>query len=634
MTDLSELVERGIELATAGGRDDLRRRLEHTQQRLSEPSIRVIVVGEFKQGKSQLINALVNAQICPVDDDVATSVPTIVRHGPQPLAVLLAPQAGAGQEGGDDGEPRIERRPVPLDELPDHVSERGNPGNRQQLAGVEVFLPRKVLEDGLVIVDSPGVGGLNSAHTLTTLAALPTADALLFVSDASQEYTEPELSFLRQAARMVPNIACVVTKTDLYPEWRRIVELDRGHLERILPGLPLLPVSSELRLQAGRLNDKELNDESGFPELVAYLRREVLGRIDQLHRRSAVHDLRSTTEQLALALQSELSALLHPAGTPGVVAELEAAKDRTDELKRRSSKWQVTLNDGMTDLISDMEHDLRDRMRIIQREADSAINDGDPGPVWDQLTDWLEQRIASAVSDTFVWTSERSQWLSEEVARNFAASEVPLPGLEVGSADDVLEPVELLADLDPGKLGPMQKLLIGLRGSYGGVLMVGLVTGLIGLGLVNPFSVAAGVLIGRKAFKDDRDARLKRRQTEARNLVHRLIDDVVFQVGKQLKDRLRLVQRTIRDHFSAIAEEHSRSLKDSVVAAQKAAGLYSQQRDERIRDLREALQRTEGLRRSLPVGAGTAGRTGGPVGATGNSATVVAAPQRTAIGQA
>ncbi|MCU1437272.1 MAG: Isoniazid-inducible protein iniA [Naasia sp.] len=631
MADLSELVERGIELATAGGREDLRRRLQHTQQRLSQPSIRVIVVGEFKQGKSQLINGLVNAQVCPVDDDIATSVPTIVRYGAEPRAVVLATQAGTVQEGSADSEPPIERRPVPLEELPAHVSERGNPGNRRKLAGAEVFLPRKLLADGLEIIDSPGVGGLNSPHTLTTLAALPTADALLFVTGASQEFTEPELTFLRQAARMVPNIACVLTKTDLYPEWRRIAELDRGHLDLLLPGVPLLPVSSELRLQAGRLNDKELNAESGFPELIGYLRREVVGRIDVLQRRSAVHDLRSTTEQLALALQSELSALLHPAGTPGVVAELEAAKDRTDELRRRSSKWQVTLNDGVTDLISDMEHDLRDRMRIIQREADSAISDGDPGPVWDQLTDWLEQRIASAVSDTFVWTSERSEWLSQEVARNFAESEVPLPGLEVGSADDVLEPVELLDDLDPGRLGPMQKLLIGMRGSYGGVLMVGLVTGLIGLGLVNPFSVAAGVLIGRKAFKDDRDARLKRRQTDARNLVHRLIDDVVFQVGKQLKDRLRVVQRTIRDHFSAIAEEQSRSLKDSVVAAQKAAGLYSQQREARISELRRALQHTEGLRRSLLVDA----TPGGPVAATGEPPTVIpAASARPAIGQA
>ena len=75
------LVDQGIALAGSGDRADLRRRLEQTRERLQDPNIRVIVVGEFKQGKSQLINALVNAPVCPVDDDIATAVPTTVRYG-------------------------------------------------------------------------------------------------------------------------------------------------------------------------------------------------------------------------------------------------------------------------------------------------------------------------------------------------------------------------------------------------------------------------------------------------------------------------------------------------------------------------------------------------------------------------
>ena len=78
MQQLIELVDRGIALAGSGDRPDLRRRLEQTRDRLNDPNIRVIVVGEFKQGKSQLINALVNAPVCPVDDDIATAVPNPV----------------------------------------------------------------------------------------------------------------------------------------------------------------------------------------------------------------------------------------------------------------------------------------------------------------------------------------------------------------------------------------------------------------------------------------------------------------------------------------------------------------------------------------------------------------------------
>ena len=597
MVELVKLVESGIELVSAGERPDLRQRLEQTRRRLADPDVRVIVVGEFKQGKSQLINALVNAPVCPVDDDIATSVPTVVRYGTPATAVVLAPSESTEPI---DGEPALERRPVSLNDIADFVSERGNPANKQRLAAAEVCLPRKILANGLSLIDSPGVGGLDSAHSLATLTALPTADAMILVSDASQEYTEPELRFLRQAMRIVPNVGCVLSKTDLYPQWRRVAELDRAHLTHLGPEyaeVPLMPVSSDLRLHAARLNDAELNEESGFPALVSYLRKEIVGKAERLQRRSVAQDLLSTAEHLRLSLQTELNALENPEGVPLMLAELEESKAKADRQRKRSARWQTTLNDGVTDLIADMEHDLRDRLRKIQREAETAIDAGDPGPSWDQFADWLEQRIASAVSDTFVWTNERAQWLAEQVAELFAQDEVALPLLQVSSTEHVLDPVEEVPTLDPGILGPGQKVLIGMRGSYGGVLMFGLLTGIVGMALINPISVGAGLLLGRKAYKEDKEARLKRRQGEAKALVRRQIDDVVFQVGKQLKDRLRLVQRSTRDHFTDLAEEHHRSLADSVSAAQRTASTLTQETGQRVRALKTELGRVEALRR-------------------------------------
>jgi hypothetical protein len=152
--------------------------------------------------------------------------------------------------------------------------------------------------------------------------------------------------------------------------------------------------------------------------------------------------------------------------------------------------------------------------------------------------------------------------------------------------------------MDDGRINSTQKVLIGMRGSYGGVLMFGLLTGIFGMALINPLSVGAGLLLGRKAYREDKEARLKRRQGEAKALVRRQIDDVTFQVGKQLKDRLRLVQRSIRDHFTEIAEEHHRSLTDSVSAAQKAATTYALEKDVRIREIKAELKKVDALHRA------------------------------------
>lgn len=596
---LVRLVEQALELVGDGDRADLRRRLGHTLGRLRDPSVRVIVVGEFKQGKSKLINALVNAPVCPVDDDIATSVPTVVRHGDPASAVILVPPDGPG---GPE-ETTVERRPVPIAELPAYVSERGNPGNSRKLLAAEVFLPRKVLSGGLTIIDSPGVGGLGSTHTLTTLTALPTAEAMLLVSDASQEYTEPELRFLRQALRITPSVVGVLSKTDLYPDWRRVEEIDRGHLAAIAAGIPLFPVSSDLRLEAARLQDVELNAESGFPGLITHIRNEIVGKSQRLQQRSVSHDVLSVTEHLRLSLQSELDALENPAGTPQIIAGLELAKAEADDLRKRSARWQITLNDGISDLIADMEYDLRDRLRRIQREAETAIDQGDPGPSWPEFSKWLEECAAAAISDTFVWTNERAQWLAAQVADHFAAGEVTLPVMHVADTADALDPVDEMPGMDDGRINAGQKVLIGMRGSYGGVLMFGLLTGIFGMALINPLSVGAGLLLGGKAYREDKEARLKRRQSEAKALVRRQLDDVTFQVGKQLKDRLRLVQRSTRDHFTEIADEHHRSLADSVSAAQKAANTYAMEKDARIRAIRAELQKVDALSRTAATGA-------------------------------
>jgi hypothetical protein len=594
---LIKLVEHGLQLVGTGDRADLRKRLDQTLGRLKDPSIRVIVVGEFKQGKSKLINALVNAPACPVDDDIATSVPTVVRYGDPASASILVPKAD--NDGADEAS--VERQPIPLADLPAYVSEQGNPGNSKKLVAAEVCLPRKILTGGLTVIDSPGVGGMGSSHTLTTLTALPTADAMLLVSDASQEYTEPELRFLRQAMRITPSVVGVLSKTDLYPDWRRVEELDRANLARVAPDIPLFPVSSDLRLEAARLQDSELNTESGFPVLITHLRNEIVGKAQRLQRRSVSQDLLSVTENLRLSLQSELEALENPEGTPRMIAELELARTEADELRKRSARWQITLNDGISDLIADMEYDLRDRLRRIQREAEAAIDQGDPGPSWNEFSKWLEECAAAAISDTFVWTSERAQWLAAQVAEHFAAEEVSLPVMRVSDSGDALDPVDAMPDMEDGRINPMQKVLIGMRGSYGGVLMFGLLTGIFGMALINPLSVGAGLLLGRKAYREDKEARLKRRQGEAKALVRRQIDDVTFQVGKQLKDRLRLVQRSIRDHFTEIAEEHHRSLTDSVSAAQKAATTYALEKDVRIKDIKAELKKVDALHRAAEV---------------------------------
>ncbi len=590
---IPDVVQRTRALCQTQGRQDLVARLEHTTRRLADPSVRVLVVGEFKQGKSQLINALVNAPVCPVDDDVATAVPMEVRYGAQPEGSLLLARRGTSGAGGQSD---LEEVRVGIEAVAGTVSGGTERSDGRTVVGAKAWLPRTILQSGLVLVDTPGVGGLGSSHSASTLAALPTADAVILVSDASSEFTAPEVTFLRQALEACPTVVVVLSKTDLFPDWRRVRDLDRGHLERLGLSLQVVPLSSHLRLAAAAQADASLNEESGFPELVRYLHTEVLGRREQLLARSTRHDVTGVVDNLKMALITERDALADPSAIPELVAALNAARTRAEAMKRRSSRWQSTLSDGVADLNADLDHDLRDRVRIIVREAEASIDQGDPGESWDEFTLWFEQRISSAIADTFLWAERNAGWLVEEVGKHFFEDSKTLtPEFHLDDTTGVVDPVSELGELETSELKPLQKMLIGLRGSYGGILMFGLMTGLAGIPLVNPISLGAGIVLGTKAYRDDADQRLKRRRAEAKILVRRYSDDVMFYVSKQLKDRLRVVQRAVRDHYNDVAEELSRSLQESVNSAQNAAQSSTAERSARLGEVTKSIAMLDDL---------------------------------------
>src|SRR6185436_12786473 len=123
------VVELCLQACQAYGRTDLVGRLDRARKMLADPTAHIVVAGEFKQGKSSLVNALLGTTVCPVDDDVATAVPTYVRHGDEQRAALLLE--------GPDGEPPV-RRPIDLDDVRAHVMERGRPDlAAERIIGVE-----------------------------------------------------------------------------------------------------------------------------------------------------------------------------------------------------------------------------------------------------------------------------------------------------------------------------------------------------------------------------------------------------------------------------------------------------------------------------------------------------------------
>ena len=576
--------------AEAYRRPDLGERLAATRRRLIDPAVTVLVVGEFKQGKSSLVNALVGAAICPVDDDVATSAPTLVRYGEQAGATVVADDPEADEQIRTD---------ISLEDLPAFVSEAGNPRNERRIQVVEVTIPCSLLAGGLTFVDTPGVGGLGSVHSAITMAALPMADALLFVTDASQELTAPELEFVRRARERCPNVVGVMTKTDFYAEWRRIRDRD---LERLLAAratMPMLGVSSMLRQLVSSDSDPGLDEESGFPELLTLLRDEVLAEAEDLEVRSAAADLLTVVGHLEAAFRAEREALSDPARGAELVRDLEATKERVTRLRGDAARWVITLNDGIADLNADADHDLRSRVRALLREAEAAIDDADPADMWPEFERWLYGRVGWDISESYAVTSTRTGELAEVIGDHFreALGEIEIDvhvAAPIVSAEQL--GVSATAEFDPVKR--RETGLAAVRGAYGGTLMFSMATSMVGLGMLAPLTLPVGLLMGRKALRDDRERRLAMRRQEAKQALRRYVDEAQFAVGKDQRDTLRRVQRELRDQFQDRALELERTLGEALEAAQQVALTSEAEREQRLRDVEAELGRIDVLRKA------------------------------------
>jgi replication fork clamp-binding protein CrfC len=577
-----ELIDHTIAIAELHDRTDLAQRLARSRERIIDPQIRVVIAGQLKQGKSQLLNSLLNLPVARVGDDEATVVITVVSYSDPPSARLVVAAGPDGQTTTVD---------IPIDDINTDLRNAPQAGGREVLRA-EVGAPSPLLQGGLAFIDTPGVGGHGQPHLSATLGLLPDADALLMVSDTSQELTEPEMWFIRQAHQICPVAVLVATKTDLYPHWRDIVNTNTNHLQRARVPIPILPVSSLLRGHAVTLNDSELNEESNFPSIVKFLSEKVLSRQTDRVREWVLSEIRSAAEHLAIAVRSELSSANDPDFRDRLSRDLERRKREAHEALNQSALWQQVLNDGYTDLTTDVDHDLRARFRALTEDIERQIDSVDPTRHWAEIGNDVEEAVATAVGDSFVWAYRRAEELADAVANSFADAgldSIVLPELSARDMGADFGRLKSLGELESKPAGKGQKVVTGLRGSYGGVVMIGMLSSVAGLGLFNPLSVGAGLVLGRMAYKEDKEHRLLRARAEAKTNVRRFVDDVSFVAGKQSRDRLRDIHRKLRDHYRDIGNELTRSLNESLQATVTAAHLQAAERENRVRELERQL---------------------------------------------
>jgi hypothetical protein len=316
----------------------------------------------------------------------------------------------------------------------------------------------------------------------------------------------------------------------------------------------------------------------------------VVGAGEALAARSVAAMAGLAIRQLLAALHKALAA--EPASQSGALARWQESHTRMDALRRDTLAWQTALADDITDLVSDIEYDLRDRTRQILREVDRFFDQADPASAWPGFADWLDEQLAEAAETNFAWLIDRFDWITDRVTGDLAEyRDTALPrSLTEVDERNIEGPVPVGTPLVE-RFSVGQKAFTGLRGSYGGVLMFGLVTSLAGWPLINAVSIGAGALFAAKSIHDEADLRRKRRQANAKLTAQRHVDDFFLGFSKDTKDLVRQVQRRLRDHLGITAEQLRQEILASAESAKQAVNLDAADAQRRVAEARAELAR-------------------------------------------
>jgi len=592
----SAAADRATEAAAtvaALGREDLAQRLRVAAARVTRPSTIVCVVGEFKQGKSSLVNALLGTTACAVDDDMATSVVTLV-HFADP------PRIDVRRREGD----RTVIEQVDAAAAAELGSETGNPRNEKRIDRIDIGLIHPLLKGGLAIVDTPGMGGIGAGHASATLAFLPYADGLIFATDATAELSAPEVEFLRQASALCPTVICALTKIDMAPAWRRIAELNAGHLRRSDLDVPIVGVSSALRMVAVRQQDQALNEESGFGELGRLLNQRVLMPAKDLAAERADREVAAVLDQLIPGLQTEAAVLESPEAAAETMAALETAKARLEHLRGPGARWSVLVGDRMTDLSSDAGHRFRGAMRKLSQTMDERIEALKTPADWDEIGRTLQADTSEAVANVFADLERGAQTLRRDVVELLSED-----SLELGAAAGMRAPVDVTALWRGSSIAEkasagnvLGQALTGLRGAQSGILLFGMMGSFLpaaigAVVLTAPVTLGLGAAFAGGQLLTANKRKIEQRRQRAKAAVRQFLDDVQFEVNNQLAEVVRDLQRSIRDEFTERVTELLRTYTETAQRAQADGQRDQGLRAQRLTEVRAALAGLERLRR-------------------------------------
>ena len=226
-------------------------RVQKLREKLESDHVTVSVIGQFKRGKSALVNRILEDTVLPVGIVPVTAVVTTVEYGEKSAAVHF--NNGVVKE-------------VEFEEISTYVNEQENQDNKLNVTKVAIKTPSEFLKSGLTFVDTPGVGSMHENNTVEAYAFVKESDAVIFTLSVDSPINQIEIDFLKNAKEYAAKFYFAINKIDAIAE--ADLEAYLAYCRRFIAGLMevedimMFPVSAKEDIGVDDLKDAILEDLS------------------------------------------------------------------------------------------------------------------------------------------------------------------------------------------------------------------------------------------------------------------------------------------------------------------------------------------------------------------------------------
>ncbi len=349
-----------LEIARAERIAGIESKLVSLKEKLSGEKLHLAVLGQMKRGKSSLINALLKADVLPAGVLPVTAIITEIRYGENPSATIVYTTGGLREE-------------VAISSLEDYISETRNPGNKKQVASVEITYPSPFLKDGIILIDTPGIGSTHAHNTETTESYLDQVDAGIVVLSVDPPITQVESQFIADLKDEVPRLFFILNKVDIASpkELSEIVNFLKNELDRLSISSPeIFPLS------ARQDRDGRQPSDNGPPEGLRAFEQRLHVFLLKEKRQVLVCSVAGDTLEIARTLRFAASIRTRTATLNA--NELNEKKEALDQIlndtEMKTRELQVLLRQRSADILAGVENDLSEQVEVCAPEVRSHLN--------------------------------------------------------------------------------------------------------------------------------------------------------------------------------------------------------------------------------------------------------------------